>query len=115
MITTLEWSDILNYFKNNTLKYGQKLDLKSFDLIELEADDIIDYLEMNSVSTREEEKILFALNHVCDVCDDDMNTMKLPVLNLCDELKFEIVKNLYNNLTLEQLQEIEKGITIKVI
>ena len=117
MITTLEWDDILDYFRNNTLKYEQESDLKDLDIIDdiIEADDIIHWLDTNSVSSYEEEKILNALNHVCVDIDIDTNVMNLPVSNLCDELKFEVVKNLYNNLTLEQLQEIEKGITIKVI
>lgn len=120
MITTLEWDDVLDYLRNNTLKYEQESNLKDLDIIRniIEADDIIDWLEYNSVSSYEEEKILNALNHICEVDDDDyenINTMRLPVLNLYDKLKFETIKNLYNNLTLEQLQDIEKGITIKVI
>ena len=39
----------------------------------------------------------------------------LTIENLNDELKFETVRNLYNNLTLEELQEIENKIKIRII
>ena len=67
-------------------------------------DEITDYLSYTSISSDEEHELLNLINHTCN----NNNEYELSVKNLDDEQKFEIVRNLYNNLTFQELDKIEK-------
>ena len=71
----------------------------------------------------DKNEILSLIDHECvseDVSPENVTDYlsehyNLTIENLNDELKFETVRNLYNNLTLEELQEIENKIKIRII
>ena len=113
MIIELEWKEIIDYFEHHTLSDEQKKDILSFIKDDLDWDDIMNYFSSYSLSNSEEEEILDVINHHC--YDNEEFTYRLPVENLDDEQKFEIVRNLYNNLTFQELQRIEKRVKITVI
>jgi len=104
----IEWDDIIDYLDENHLYSSDKeAILKAINYDEEESidfDDVMNYIEHNRLSSSEEEQIK-------DYFADE--TFKINTLE--DELKVDVLRNLYNNMTLQELEKIEKNITIKVI
>ena len=102
----IEWDDIIDYLDENHLYSSDKeAILKAINYDEEESidfDDVMNYIEHNRLSSSEEEQI-----------KDYFETFKINTLE--DELKVDVLRNLYNNMTLQELEKIEKSITIKVI
>jgi len=114
MIIELEWKEIIDYFEHHTLSDEQKKEISRILHFDIEWDDIIEYLDNNVWSSSENDEILESIGHVCEDEHEEFK-YRLPVKNLDDEQKFEIVRNLYNNLTFQELQRIEKRIKITII
>lgn len=114
----LEWIDIIDYLENNHVSEKKKEQIfKILDKFDNDIDfqDIIDYLKSNSLDSGEENDLLDTIGHYCEEELANVCKYSLPVENLMEEQKFEVVRNLYNNLTLEQLQRIEKRVKIRII
>lgn len=117
------WSDIIDYFGSNSIGESEKEEIIEFLNYEPNWDEVTDYLRSETLSADEQDEILILINHQCDDNDDDEWNSKyneckhedLSVLTLLDVEKFEIIRNLYNNCTLDELQGFEKGIKIRII
>lgn len=112
----LNWEDILDYFENNRVSKDDAkeiIDLLDYDYTDdIEFRDVIDYLERHS--SYDEDDVLEAIGHNCDD-DTDIRDKTLRVETLEDEFKFETIKNLYNRLSSQQWEKIEKMVEQKVI
>jgi len=103
----IEWEDVIEYLEDQHLVSSDKDDiLKAIDYQEddIDFDKVMDYINYNRLSRSEELELK-------EYFADD--TFKVETLE--DELKVDVLKNLYNNMTLQELEKIEKNITIKVI
>jgi len=104
----LEWDDIIKYLENEHLDSSDKDDILKaidYDEEEIDFDSITEYIERKGLSSNEERELLEYLN-------DDKG---FNVKTLEEEMKLEVVRNLYNNMTLQELEKIEKSITIKIL
>ena len=118
----IDWNDIIDYFESNSI--GEPEKEKLIELLDFEPNwkEVKNYLKDENLSTSEQDEILSLIHHQCEdgvvteyVIETDKNSMCLPVETLLDVQKFEIVRNLYNNCTLDELQGFEKGIKIRII
>jgi hypothetical protein len=117
----IEWSDIIEYFESHLIGDTEKE--RIIELLDFEPtwDEVTDYLRSESLTLSEQDDILSLIHHQCEDGsidlseDDDCDTRCLPVQTLLDIEKFEIVRNLYNNCTLDELQGFENEIKIRII
>jgi outer membrane phospholipase A len=107
----IEWSDIIEYFDKNSISKYEKEELTELLDINNTPDwsDVKQYLSHESLSTYEQNEILSIIDHYCENDEDtDESGKSLSVKTLLDRQKFEIIENLYNNYTLDDLQGFEK-------
>jgi hypothetical protein len=110
----IEWEDVMEYLEKHSISLSEKDSV--LDAINYDIDDIIEYLENHDISDSDTNEILEAVDHTCkEIVEEEPYGLKLPTENLNDECRFDIVRNLYNNLTLEELQDIENKIKIRII
>lgn len=111
----MTWDDVIDYLNDNKISRDEKkelLDLIDYDYTDdIDFRDVIDYLERNSCY--DEDEVLDAIGHNCDVTDIRDKILRVETLD--DEFKFETIKNLYNRLSSQQWEKIEKMVDLKVI
>jgi hypothetical protein len=114
----IEWNDIIDFLKENRHVITKDEKRQLLDVVrisdDIDFDDVMDYLNENSLTTSEEEEILEVIDHECK-SESNQNERTIIVENLDDEFRFETLKKLYNTLTLDQLEKIEKMVELKVI
>jgi len=95
----IEFEDVIDY-----LEYSVPLSLRELNAISevidinIDFDDVCNYVD--NISKSEENQLLELLSASNDFHSD----------NLYDEQKLDVLKVLYKNMTLEQLQNVEKNI-----
>jgi len=103
----IEWDDVIEYLEDEHLDSSDKdaiLKAIDYDEEDLDFDMVLDYVENHGLTSSEKRDLMEHL------MDDGFNVKTLE-----DEMKLEIVRNLYNNMTLQELEKIEKSITIKIL
>ena len=102
--------------------------------IDIDFDDVLDFLNSEVLSQKERDNIMEIIGENNEIDFDDVmgyldNASKSeieeltlsiqdPVLqseNLYDEQKLNTLKVLYNNMTLKELENVEKNIKVKII
>jgi hypothetical protein len=110
----IEWEDVIDYLRVETINSSKVEEIYQILNYEPDWDEVKEYLRNESLTSHEQNEILSLINHDCGCnCDDEVDSddeRGLKVKTLQDQYKFDIIENLYNNCSLEQLQKIEKKI-----